>query len=98
VLDIIPLEVGFIYAQKTRLQNGQDTVAFYVYDQDGDRTLPVKIKTYLEAKFSLKPDTVDSNLRLKQVGASRTVLAPNVRQKPGGLQSVYGAGLPQIKL
>ncbi|MGN0549858.1 MAG: hypothetical protein ACI4IM_09705 [Acutalibacteraceae bacterium] len=51
VLDIIPLEVGFIYAQKTRLSSGQDTVAFYVYDQDGDRTLPVKIKTYLEAKF-----------------------------------------------
>ena len=54
VLDIVPLEVGFIYAQKTRLSNGQDTVAFYVYDQDGDRTLPVKIKTYLEAKFGFQ--------------------------------------------
>ena len=54
MLDIVPLEVGFIYAQKTRLSNGQDTVAFYVYDQDGDRTLPVKIKTYLEAKFGFQ--------------------------------------------
>lgn len=54
LLDIIPLEIGFIYAQKAKLPNGQETVAFYVYDQDGDRTLPVKIKMYLEAKFGLQ--------------------------------------------
>lgn len=54
VLDIIPLEIGFIYAQRAKLPNGQDTVAFFVYDQDGDRTLPVKIKTYLEAKFGFQ--------------------------------------------
>lgn len=54
MLDIVPLEIGFIYAQKAHLPNGQDTVAFYVYDQDGDRTLPVKIKTYLEAKFGFQ--------------------------------------------
>lgn len=50
----MPLEIGFIYAQRSKLQNGQETVAFYVYDQDGDRTLPVKIKMYLEAKFGLQ--------------------------------------------
>ena len=54
LLDIVPLEIGFIYAEKTKLPNGQETVAFYVYDQDGDRILPVKIKTYLEAKFGLQ--------------------------------------------
>lgn len=54
LLDVIPLEIGFIYAQRAKLPNGQETVAFFVYDQDGDRTLPVKIKTYLEAKFGLQ--------------------------------------------
>lgn len=54
LLDIVPLEIGFIYAQRTKLPNGQETVAFFVYDQDGDRTLPVKIKMYLEAKYGLQ--------------------------------------------
>lgn len=54
LLDIVPLEIGFIYAQRAKLPNGQETVAFYVYDQDGDRILPVKIKMYLEAKYGLQ--------------------------------------------
>lgn len=54
LLDIVPLEIGFIYAQRAKLPNGQETIAFYVYDQDGDRTLPVKIKMYLEAKYGLQ--------------------------------------------
>ena len=54
LLDVLPLEIGFIYAERAKLANGEETVAFYVYDQDGDRTLPVKIKTYLEAKFGLQ--------------------------------------------
>lgn len=54
LLDVVPLEIGFIYAERAKLPNGQETVAFYVYDQDGDRTLPVKIKMYLEAKFGLQ--------------------------------------------
>ncbi len=54
LLDVVPLEIGFIYAQRAKLPNGQETVAFFVYDQDGDRTLPVKIKMYLEAKFGLQ--------------------------------------------
>lgn len=54
LLDVVPLEIGFIFAQRAKLPNGQETIAFFVYDQDGDRTLPVKIKTYLEAKFGIQ--------------------------------------------
>jgi len=54
LLDVLPLEIGFIYAERTKLPTGEETVAFYVYDQDGDKVLPVKIKTYLEAKFGLQ--------------------------------------------
>lgn len=54
LLDVLPLEIGFIYAERTKLPTGEETVAFYVYDQDSDKTYPVKIKTYLEAKFGLQ--------------------------------------------
>lgn len=54
LLDVLPLEIGFIYAERTKLPTGEETVAFYVYDQDSERILPVKIKTYLEAKFGLQ--------------------------------------------
>ena len=54
LLDIVPLEIGFIYAQRAKLPNGQETVAFFAYDQDGDRILPVRIKVYLEAKFGFQ--------------------------------------------
>ena len=54
LLDIVPLEIGFIYAQRASLPNGQETVAFFAYDQEGDRILPVKIRMYLQAKFGLQ--------------------------------------------
>ena len=44
-------------------------------------------------KNPAKPDTTDSNLQLKQVGASPTVHAPFVR-KAGGLQSAPGDKAP----
>lgn len=54
LLDVVPLEIGFIYAQRAKLSNGQETVTFHAYDQDGDRTLPIQIKMYLEAKFGFQ--------------------------------------------
>lgn len=51
ILDIIPLEIGFIIATKESLPTGEATVATFVYDQEGARILPIKIGTYLEAKF-----------------------------------------------
>lgn len=54
LLDVVPLEIGFIFAQRAKLENGQETVEFFVYDQDGDRILPVKIIMYLEAKFGFQ--------------------------------------------
>lgn len=51
ILDILPLEVGFMYAEKQTMKTGEETVAFFVYDQDRERVLPVKAGMYLEAKF-----------------------------------------------
>lgn len=51
LLDVIELEVGFIYAQRAKITGGQDTVAFFAYDKDNNKTLPVKVKMYLGAKF-----------------------------------------------
>lgn len=51
ILDILPIEVGFIIATRETLPTGEATVATFVYDQEGARILPIKIGTYLECKF-----------------------------------------------
>ncbi|MBQ7548649.1 MAG: hypothetical protein IJT03_02980 [Clostridia bacterium] len=89
LLDIVPLELGFIYAEKAKLNNGQDTVAFYVYDQDGDRTLPVKIKMYLEAKYGYQYREIAKKL-------GNYIACDSVILKSGGVATLFDDGSMNI--
>lgn len=62
ILDILPLEIGFIIATRETLPTGEATVAAFVYDQEGARILPIKIGTYLEAKFGAEYKTIANTL------------------------------------
>ena len=85
ILDIIPLEIGFIIATREALPTGEVTVATYVYDQDGARILPVKIGTYLEAKFGTEYKKIATTLG-DYISCSSAVL------KSGGVIALYTSG------
>jgi hypothetical protein len=51
LLDIIPVERGFVYACKETLPEGDDAVAFYIYNQEIDIFEKIPVLTYINAKF-----------------------------------------------
>ena len=85
ILDIIPLEIGFIVATRDMLPTGEETVATRVYDQEGDRILPIKIVTYLEAKFGAEYKSIATALG-DYLTCSSAIL------KSGGVVSLYPTG------
>ena len=85
ILDIIPLEIGFIVATRETSPTGDDTVATFVYDQEGSRILPVKIITYLEAKFGAEYRSVATTLGDYLTCASAIL-------KSGGVVTLYSTG------
>ncbi len=85
ILDIIPLEIGFIIATREQLPTGEITVAAFVYDRDGERILPVKISTYLEAKFGSEYKAIASALG-DYISCSAAIL------RSGGVITLYDTG------
>ena len=85
ILDIIPIEIGFIVATRDMLPTGEETVATRVYDQEGDRILPIKIVTYLEAKFGAEYKSIATALG-DYLTCSAAIL------KSGGVVSLYPTG------
>lgn len=89
ILDILPLEIGFIIAAREVLPTGEPTVATYVYDQEGARLLPVKIGSYLQAKFGSEYKKIAADLG-DYISCSSAVL------KSGGVVTLYSTG--ELKL
>ncbi len=51
LLDIQPVERGFIYACKETLPDGEVAVAFYIYNQEIDIFEKIPVLTYINTKF-----------------------------------------------
>ncbi len=51
LLDIFPIERGFVYACKETLANGNQAVAFYHYNQEVDIFEKIPVLTYINYKF-----------------------------------------------
>ncbi len=51
LLDILPVERGFVYACKETLPDGEEAVAFYIYNQEIDIFEKIPVPTYINAKF-----------------------------------------------
>lgn len=51
LLDIIPVERGFVYACKEAHPDGGEAVAFYIYNQEIDIFEKIPVLTYINAKF-----------------------------------------------
>lgn len=51
LLDIVPVERGFIYACKETLPDGGEAIAFYNYDQQIDIFEKIPVLTYIKLKF-----------------------------------------------
>ena len=63
LLDIIPVERGFVYACKETLPNGSEAVAFYNYNQEIDIFEKVPVLTYINAKFGENGADIARTLR-----------------------------------
>lgn len=85
ILDILPLEIGFIIASRETLPTGEATVATFVYDQEGARILPVKIGMYLEAKFGSEYKVIASTLG-DYISCASSLLTS------GGVVALYSTG------
>lgn len=51
LLDIIPVERGFVYACKETTPDDEDAVAFYIYNQEIDIFEKIPVPKYINAKF-----------------------------------------------
>ncbi len=51
LLDIFPVERGFVYACKETTPDGEDAVAFYIYNQEIDIFEKIPVLTYINAKY-----------------------------------------------
>ncbi len=51
LLDIMPVERGFVYACKETTPDGEEAVAFYIYNQEIDIFEKIPVLTYINAKF-----------------------------------------------
>ncbi|MBR3780262.1 MAG: hypothetical protein IKK63_03565 [Clostridia bacterium] len=51
LLDIIPVERGFVYACREKSPEGEDAVAFYIYNQEIDIFEKIPVLTYINAKL-----------------------------------------------
>lgn len=85
ILDILPIEIGFIIATRETLPTGEATVAAFAYDQEGARILPLKIGTYLECKFGEQYKSIATSLG-DYITCSAAVL------KSGGVVALYPNG------
>ncbi len=51
LLDIMPVERGFVYACKETMPDGEEAIAFYIYNQEIDIFEKIPVLTYINAKF-----------------------------------------------
>ena len=51
LLDIIPVERGFVYACKETTPDDEEAVAFYIYNQEIDIFEKIPVLTYINAKY-----------------------------------------------
>ncbi|MBQ2847190.1 MAG: hypothetical protein IJE74_02925 [Clostridia bacterium] len=51
LLDIVPIERGFVYACKETLPEGNEAVAFYSYNQEIDIFEKIPVLSYINSKF-----------------------------------------------
>ncbi len=51
LLDIMPVERGFVYACREKTPEGEEAVAFYIYNQEIDIFEKIPVLTYINAKY-----------------------------------------------
>ena len=51
LLDIFPVERGFAYSCREKLNNGKEAIAFYCYNQEIDVFDRISVPTYIRLKF-----------------------------------------------
>ena len=51
IIDITPIDGGFIYAEKKMLENGSCRVSFYSYDCETSISTPITRGEYVSCKF-----------------------------------------------
>ena len=54
IVDITPIDGGFIYAEKKMLENGSCRVSFYSYDCETSISTPITRGEYVSCKFGQK--------------------------------------------
>ncbi len=62
MLDIIPHDGGFLYADKSAMDDGNVRVAFFSYEKDKRDVFPVTTKTYLQHKFGAQYKSIVEQL------------------------------------
>ena len=95
LLDIIPVERGFVYACKETLPEGDDAVAFYIYNQEIDIFEKIPVLTYINAKFGENGADIARSL-VDFVTCTVINLAGNniaVSYPDGRLKTLTGSGL-----
>lgn len=85
ILDILPIEIGFLILTKETSPEGDVVAAAFAYDQEGDQIHPIPLGTYLEFKFGSEYQSVASALG-DYISCSASVL------KSGGVVTLYPTG------
>ncbi len=85
ILDILPIEIGFIILTKETSPEGAAVAAAFAYDQEGEQIHPIPLGTYLEFKFGPEYQSIASSLG-DYISCSACVL------KSGGVVTLYPTG------
>ena len=65
IVDITPIDGGFIYAEKKMLENGSCRVSFYSYDCETSISTPITRGEYVSCKFGQNGSRIADELGQK---------------------------------
>lgn len=85
ILDMIPHDSGFLYAEKSPMDDGNIRVSFFSYEQEKNDVFPVTTKTYLRHKFGAEFKAIAEKLG-DFISCDAAILANN------GVITLYDTG------
>ena len=85
ILDILPIEIGFIILTKEISPQGDAVAAAFAYDQEGNQIHPIPISTYRECKFGPEYKVIASYL-------GDYISCSAIKLKSGGVTVLYPTG------
>ena len=85
ILDILPIEIGFLILTRETSPEGAAVAAAFAYDQEGNQIHPIPLGTYLEFKFGPEYKNIVASLG-DYISCSSAVL------KSGGVTALYPTG------